>query len=451
MVLMALTFEKSTNYITMNSIRYISLFILLISGFLISSCNSSPRAKDEHGHSTQDKHDDEALEGMVVLNKKQRSALNLQLGVIQERTMAGFIKTNGQLEVSPADKAEITAFMGGNVKSISVFEGDKVRKGQILATLEHPDYISLQQEYIESFNNFTFLAKEYERQKALYDNNVGSGKNFQKVEADYNAAKSSYEGLGIRLQMLNLNTATIKKGTISQSVNILSPVEGYVSQVDISIGAYVDAQTKLFSVVNNDKIHADLLVYEKDMPHVQVGQKARLRIANQDEEHPATIFAIAKKFQKDIKAIVVHANFDDSPGNLIAESYVSGEIFNDKELMKAVPESAIVEDEGKSYIFIVNPMATNEAAHHDEHEDHGHDETDDDHHQNDGHDDGNHTADHTGDNIAFRMVEVIPGLIDNGYVAITIPQVISDDAQVVMAGAFYLLSDLKKSEAEHSH
>ncbi len=462
--------------------------LLLMLAAVISSCAGSSAEKQE-----EDEHDhNEATEGMAVLSQTQRDAINLKVGSVSMRNMSAIIKANGVLKVSPTDKAEITSFMGGNVKSIKVFQGDKVRKYQVLATLEHPDFIKLQQEFIQASQNYLFSKKEYERQKELFENNAGSGKAFQKTESEYQSNKAQYEGLKIRLKMLNLDCQAIEKGNLATEVKIISPIAGYVNQIDISLGSFVNSETKMFTISNNNNIHADLLVYEKEIADLSVGQKARLKVANMpDVELDAKIFSIAKEYKKDEKAVIVHAHIKNAPDKLIAGSYVSGDIFTQNVNVQSVPETAIVQDGGKKYIFVFDEkgsIAANE-EHKEGADDHDHGDNNqgaDDHDQDvDNHDQGADDHDHDADDhdhdadkndqdadnhdhdaddhdhssyesfknhkIAFRMVEVITGIEDNGYVAIKLIEPLSKDAQIVLDGAFYLLSDLKKSEAAHVH
>ena len=221
------------------------VFIVLITFVGLISCNSNKEDKQE------EEHEEHGAEGVVALNEKQQEALNLKLGNFQMRNLTTVVKINGQLEVPPASSADITAVIGGNVKRISVFHGDKVKSGQLLAVLEHPDYISIQEDFAEIANSLEFLEKEFDRQKELFENNVGAGKDYQKAKSEYNTAKAKYEGLKSRLQMLHLSPEKVKTGQISNSVNIISPINGYVNEVNIKVGTYVDAKDKLFAWANS--------------------------------------------------------------------------------------------------------------------------------------------------------------------------------------------------------
>jgi len=424
---------------------YKTIPTLAIIALLFSSCGNS--SANKISEATEEHH--EETEGMALLGKVQRDALDLKMGKIEDRNMNTAVKTNGQLEVSPNDKADITSFIGGNVKTINVFHGDKVNKGKVLATLEHPDYIRLQEEFSQVSNRITYLEKEYNRQKELFENEVGSGKNFQKVQADYLTAKTEYKALKMRLEMVNLNPKEVESGKLFNSISIKAPISGYVNDINIKIGAFVNAETKIFSITNNKAIHADFLVYEKDVHSLNIGQKVSFNLANQpNKEYTATIFSIGKEFQADVRAIKVHAKIDNPSDNFIIDSYISGYIHTNSLTTKAVPESAIVSDGGKSYIFVLDKKATEAAEH--ESDEHGHDhgqEAKTSEHKDDEHEEDNHSD----EKWAFRMVEVITGTIDNNYVEISLVEPLESDAKVVLNCAYYILSDLKKSEAEHTH
>jgi biotin carboxyl carrier protein len=235
------------------------IIIALLAVVTLMSCNNNKSKNSEPGEHTEK----EGPEGVVLLNPQQREALDLELGTFQMRNLTTMVKTNGEMQVPPASSAEVTAVIGGNVRDIRVFHGDKVRRGQTLAILEHPDYIKLQEDFAELASRLEFLEMEYERQKELFENNVGAGREFQQVKSEYNSAKAKYQGLKARLQLLHLSPEKVKEGEISNSVPIVSPINGYVNEIDVKVGTYAGAQDMLFEITDNSEIHADFLVYWK--------------------------------------------------------------------------------------------------------------------------------------------------------------------------------------------
>ncbi len=421
------------------------IFIAFIAIATLMSCNSG----NNKGHG-EEEHEEHGAEGVVVLKKNQREALNLKLGSFLMRNLTTVVKTNGQLEVPPSSSADVTAIIGGNVKSIKVFHGDKVSKGQLLAVLEHPDYIILQEQFSEVANKLEYLEKEYERQKELFENNVGAGKDYQQAKSEYNTAKAKYAGLKSRLQLLNLSTDKIEEGIISNTVNIISPINGFVNDVNIKVGTYVDAKDKLFAITDNSDMHADFMIYEKDVHLVKEGQKVHFTVSNRpSEELTATVFAIGKEFEANSRAVHIHAKINEKVSGLISGMYISGHLHTDEKYTRTLPNDAIVTEGTKSYIFIQDNEALEEHGH-DEHAEENGNHVDEESHE--GHEHGDVDDDDANDDkMAFKMIEVITGLKDDGYTEIHLIDSLPENTKVVMNAAYYLLADMKKEETEHDH
>lgn len=394
-------------------------FLAMIIVATLASCIENKKDKEEHAHHEETK-------DVIFLTQQQRQSLDLKLGSFQFRSLSTIIKTNGQLEVPPAASAEITAVIGGNVKEIKVFHGDKVNNGQVLAILEHPDYITLQEDFAETANKLDYIEKEYNRQKELFENNVGSGKDYQQIISEYRTVKSKYEGLKSRLKILNISPEKVLKGTISGTIPVVSPISGYVNDVNIKLGSFADAKDKLFTIADNREIHADFMIYENDIRLLKSGQKVYFTVANQpDRELEATIFAIGKEFESDTRAIHVHARLNNNPGDLIPGMYVSGNIRTNDENVRTLPNDAIVTEGNKSYIFILD-KSVKEVQHEGEEQ-------------------------HNENVMAFRRFEIVKGKQDGGFTEVKLLKSLPKNTQIVINSAYYLLSDMSKEETEHEH
>jgi len=403
-----------------------NILTVLIIAASLASCNTKTKSTEE-----QEEHEEQGIEGVVVLNANQRKALNLKLGKLQKRNLTTVVKTNGQLSVSPSASADITAVVGGNVKKIMVFQGDEVKKGQVLAVLEHPDYITMQEDFAVIANKLEYLEKEYQRQKELYENNVGAGKSYQQAKSEYNTAKAKYQGLKARLELLNISPDKVKRGEISNTINIKSPIHGFVNEINIKVGTYADAKDVLFEINDNSDIHADFMVYEKDVHLLKIGQKIHFTVSNRpDEELSAVIFAIGKEFEANTRAVPIHAKILEHVSGLIPGMYITGHLHTDKKLTTALPNDAIVKDGTKSFIFIVDQDALTNEALEDEHKEEGAKVE----HEND-------------DNLmAFKMVEIIQGVKDEGYTEVHLIDSLPENTQIVLNAAYYLLADMTKEE-----
>lgn len=394
----------------LNYFSAISVGFLLV--FTIAACSSDKKTVTPNNESSEH-HEGEAK--TAHLNKAQIKAIDLKVDTIAKREMSNILQVTGQTTVYPKDKADISTYIDANVKKIYVYQGDKVKKGQVLALLEHPSFIKLQADYLATFNQYNYLTNEFKRQKTLFAHEVGSKKKFQKVTAEYNTAKNQYQALKIQLEMLGVNTSSIEKGNIKRYINIISPIDGYVNAININIGHFVSAGSQLFTVSNLDNLHVELTVYEKDIAKVKIGQKIRLKSETTNEELIGFVFAIAKEYEANSKSVIVHVNLKTKPKTLIVGHFIKGEILLDKTKVSAVPKTAIVNNDGHDYIFIFKGID-----------------------QNDG-------------NLFYEMEEVILGKEQDDWQEITLVSEISPDTKVVYNGAYYLLSDMLKAEAEHTH
>ncbi|AKA35407.1 efflux RND transporter periplasmic adaptor subunit [Flagellimonas lutaonensis] len=381
----------------------------------LTACGDSNKetAGNKNANLEMEKEHSEGEAEEVMLTAKQFDALQMEIDTLQMRNMSGYVQANGQLEVPPQNEATITTVVGANVVSIEVIEGDKVNKGQTVAYLSHPNIIEKQTDYLNAFSNSQFLKKEYERQKTLYDAGVGSGANFQKAEAEYQASRSMVKGLEAQLQQLSISAPGVRNGTIYQRVSLRSPIEGFVQKVEIKTGQYVEPQTDLMEIVDTHHVHADLMVFEKDVHKVKEGQKVVFNVQSiPGKELTAEIYSVGKTFEQNPKAIHVHAEIENKEGNLIPGMYIQGRIQTENTQTKAMPEAAISADGERFFVF---------------------------------------SAEKEGDDWSFKAIEVTKGTHDGDWVAIDFLSEQEPNTQYAVNNAYYLMAELKKGEAEHSH
>ena len=396
---------------------YKILTIMVLSIF-VSACGNKEKHNNNDGHSDNEEqktevNDEHNESEEVMLSQQQYDALQMKIDTLALRNMSGYVEANGTLEVPPQNEAAITTVIGANVVSIEVIEGDKVNKGQVVAYLSHPNIIKLQTDYLNAYSNSNFLKKNYERQQKLYDAGVGSGANFQKAEAEYDASKAMVNGLEAQLRILNVNATSVRNGTIAQRIALRSPIEGFVQKVQVKTGQYVEPQTELFEIVNTHHVHADLMVFEKDAYKVKKGQKVTFTVQSiPDTELTAEIYSVSKTFEDNPKAVHIHAEIENKKGNLIPGMYIQGKIQVENTKTKALPESAIIKEGDRYYIFSVEKE---------------------------------------NDDWSFKPVEVILGAKDNNWIAVQSSEEIKPNTKFAYNNAYYLIAEMKKGEAEHEH
>lgn len=417
--------------------KYIIPAIIFSSSLFLVSCDSKPQKvlieiiePEEEGHD----------ENIVRISKEQDEVLQLKFEHLKKMNLNEFVSTSGKLQVPPQNQASISSPIGANVASINVIEGDVVRKGQVLATLTHPDLIQLQVDYQESINQLEYLKKDYERQEMLLKNNVASGKQFQQVKSEYLSLKAKNKGLEAKLRLLNINPSALKSGNIINNVPVLATISGAISKLEVNLGKYIEPQTELFEILNTDELHADLKVFESDITKVRTGQAVVFQINNQNgKSYHAKVTTIGKSFEENPRAVMVHSTVSTKNTGLLPGIFITGKIMTGESKVLAVPEAAVVTEGDKSFIFIVSYE-----------EEHEHGKEADGHKEEDEHGHGDE-AHEGGAKITLKMIEVLTGIKDRGFIEIKPLQKLDDKTLVAQNSAYYLLAEMKKSETEHSH
>ena len=371
----------------------------------------------------------EEEDSLVEMSEAQMRTAGVELGKIEEKQISGTIRVNGVLDVPPQQLVSISAPLGGFVKSTGLLQGSQVRKGQVIATIENIDFIQIQQDYLEAKSNLEFSKTDYERQQQLATENVNSAKTLQQSKTNYANWNAKYNGLLEKLKVLNVNVASVEQGKVTSTVNLYSPINGYVTQVNVNIGKFVNPTDVLFEIVDTEHLHAELIVFEKDVPRLKIGQKVRFMLANETKERKATVYLIGREIKAD-RTIQIHCHIDKEDKELLPGMYLTGIVETGGVLVPALPDEAVIDFQGQKYLFVVTEES---------HEDKSQGETE-------GHSD---TADSAHvDATHFAMVEVQIGHSELGYTEVIVPENFKRDSQVALKGAYAILSKLKNSEEE---
>ena len=406
------------------NIRSINILMLALSLTLFLGCEENSNSEKDTqetkaSDSKETKAHNEEEGGMrsVHLSEMKFNSLGIKVDTLPKKALSGIVEANGQLEVPPQYEATVTAVLGGNINSIKVIEGDKVNKGQILAYLSHPTLTKIQTDYINAYNRMQFLEKEFARQKRLYEAEVGSGKSFQQTQADYQSVQGEVRGYESQLRQLNLSVSRVRNGELYEYIPVVSPIEGYIKKVKVQIGQYVEPQTSMFMVVDNEHVHADLMVFEKDIYKVKEGQKISFTLESVPGSNlTGEIYSVGKQFEQNPKAVHVHAEIDNKKDYLIPGMYIKGKIRTGEDAVTALPEEAVIEEEGNPYIFTAQK------------------------HQKD-----------SKTEWELKPVQVRTGINEDGWVEIKLLEPLSEGTLVAYNNAYYLVSEMQKSQTSHGH
>jgi len=299
-------------------------------------------------------------EDQTVSNALSVTLTNTQItqsGIISEspalENIGHTIYANGTIDVPPQNKSVVSVQFGGFIKSLKVMDGMNVKKGQVLLTIQHPDLIQIQQDYLEVFSNVDYLEAEMVRQKKLSDEEAGSLKSYQQAKSQYAVAQAQLSGLRAKLNLAGLNQKALEKGTIQHTISVTAPCSGIVSKVNAELGMYAQPTDQLLEIIDIKNAHAEVTVFEKDIAYLKIGQKVKLSFTNYNETADAEVLLINRAINKD-RTIRVHCDIKQSK-DVLPGAYFKASIFTGEQKLHCIPTEAIVDLKGKQVVFIGKP------------------------------------------------------------------------------------------------
>jgi len=394
------------NFLNQNNMKP-KLFLLLFSAAVFAvSCNSK---KEESEHSGEH---EELPANVVEMNDAQYKTAGIELGNMEYKEISSVLKANGTVSVSPQNLVSVSAIMGGYVKSTSLVQGSPVTQGQVIAVIENPEFIELQQNYLESKSKLEYAETEYNRQKALYKENVNSAKTYELALSEYKTLQSSVAALEQKLKLIGISVKNLTVDKITGSVSVYSPISGYVKTVNVNVGKYVNPTDVIVEIVNTKNLTLELTIFEKDIDKVNIGQKLDFIIpAKPDDKMTASIFQVGKAINDD-KTVKIYCTVDKENKNLLPGMYVSATIETQNDSVTALPKESVLSFEDKNYIFIYSERKKE------------------------------------GEKFVtlFEAIEIEKGVTENGYIHVILPEKYDlKKTRIVIKGAYNLLSALKNA------
>ncbi|SNR31917.1 membrane fusion protein, cobalt-zinc-cadmium efflux system [Lutibacter agarilyticus] len=329
--------------------KYILKSVCIVSAMLIISCTSTKKSDETIETVTHDN------DNLVEITVEQFQNSKMKIGKLSMETFNKGVVTNGHIDVPPANRAQVSAIMGGYVKTSPLLVGNWVEKGQRLLTLENPDYIEIQQKYLETFEQLNYLKSEYERQKTLFDEKITSQKNYLKAESTYKSTIALFNGLEQKLLLMNINPSNVKEGKITSIIPIYAPISGSVAEVYTSVGKFMDASEVLISIIDSKHKHLELIVFEKDVMSIKEGQLIEFQTPENSERiYKAEVHLIGTSIDQENRTVRVHGHLEDKKEPFLVGMYVEAKIITYTAEKLALPLEAVLEEDDKYYILILN-------------------------------------------------------------------------------------------------
>ncbi len=376
------------------NLKYTATLFLLILAF---SCKPG---KEENENPTP-----ESLNiNKINLSQQQEELAGIELGQIKKQLISEIVECSGNIEVPPQSLASVNAPLGGFVKEAKYYVGNFVSKGTLLAVLEHQNYIELQQKFLEAKSSIEYYQEEYKRQGELTVEDAASMKKLQKAKADFENYEAVFLSLKSQLEMIGINPDDIKINGITSTIEIKSPINGYISKLNANIGKYVNENESLYEIVNKEHLHLHLKIFENDILKIQTGQHIKFSLpGNKNEIYEAVVNTIGQDVDETERTINIHAHLTENNSVFRPGMFVNAIIQLSGDSVYSLPSEAIISADNQNFIFIR-------------------------------------------DNNGFTKIPIEKGIEQNNLVEIINPPQELLNAEIVTKGAYYLNAEIESEE-----
>ena len=366
----------------------------------------------ESGHHSEDK--EHHKEGEIHLTKEQVETVEIGFGDFLEVKINDYVATTGTLGLPPNAYSSVNAKSEGFIKDCKKYvEGTFIKKGVVMAFLENPEFIEHQREYLETAAELVYLKQELARQQSLVDDNAGALKNLQKLQSDVNLETTTAKSIAKQLDYLGIDVTNLSTENLVNRISIVAPMSGYITSINMHDGMYVTPQIELMEVVNEQHLHLELAVFEKDISAIKVEQKITYTVpALGLTQYEGDVHILGREFDTSNKTVRIHGHLEKKRPRFIKDLFVEAKIWLNDQTVKALPEKAIVKIGAFSYVYV-------------------------------GKEDGS--------KFKFQSIRVLPGSTDKGFTSVKLIDPIPEDMKMVTKGAYYVYAQSMVGELEHSH
>jgi cobalt-zinc-cadmium efflux system membrane fusion protein len=336
---------------TSNIYKILTLILVFSTFSCTEKTNTSTKSESQNQEVTDER---------IQITQAQFEQSKMTLGRFSDQSFPTVVSASGMIDVPPENRAVVNATMGGYIKTTPLLVGNKVKKGYLLVTIENPEFVAMQQEYMEVNEQLTFLKSEYDRQVSMKAENITSQKSFLKAESDYKTAVAKHTGLDKQLHMLNISPANVRAGKISSVASIYAPITGSITKVNVTKGSYVSPANEILEIIDTDHIHLELSVFEKDIMKVKKDQKINFKIPEAStESYKAEVHLVGTSIETN-RTIKVHGHLeDDANHNFLTGMFVNADIIVDTHQAKALPSTSIVIIDDLAYVLILDKKEGN--------------------------------------------------------------------------------------------
>jgi len=288
----------------------------------------------------------------ISLSSEQIIQTGIKTGSIKKQTIIEILFCNGTIEASPNQEAYVSVPINGYIKKILKRVDEYVKKGDVLAILEHPDYIDLQRDFLETKSQYIYYREDFKRQGELSLENATSIKKMQQAQKEFRRIEARYFALKKHLEFIGINADSLFVDKIKTSILLKSPISGYLTKSKGKIGQLCTPDKPVFQIVSNTDAVLFLQVPESEAQLIKKGQVIEFNTTlDQNKKYQAVLKSSTKSVDEN-NAVNLHAKIHDIDNTLMPGMYVKAKIIVSSDSVYAISNKALVKSNESYFIFI---------------------------------------------------------------------------------------------------
>jgi len=297
----------------------------------------------------------------ITLTQTAQREIGLKTETVQQQMFTKYLTVPAKVVTNQDNEALVGSLVSGRVYKVLVKAGDYVKAGQVLMLVEGLEIGDIKAGYLAAKANVEFRKANYERQKKLLAENIGSQKNVLEAQNDYDKARADFGAEKNRINAIGLSDNDITNTTNNAAENrydgalaVKSPLSGVVAERHVVIGQLLDASANAFKIINLGTVWVDGQIHEKDVPFLTgVKQAEFFSTAYPNEPLSGTISYIGQVIDETTRTLTVRAEFKNESRTLKPQMFGELKIPCKKNMPAlVVPAEALVKIDNADYVFV---------------------------------------------------------------------------------------------------
>ncbi len=292
-------------------------------------------------------------ENTVLLSAEQIKDLGISLGKLTVASQIPVLYAPAKVVIPPNKDYIVSASQAGLITQLTASVGDKVTKGQVLAHINSADLLALQSQYLQANRALALATATYNRDKKLLQDGIIANRREQETLSQYNAALLTANEAKQHLQIAGMSAIAIEQLSQSQRLNseldVHAPITGSIIERIAVAGTRIDNLAPIYRVANLDELWLEINIPQERIGTIKIGDSVLI----ENTHITAQINLLGESVNADNQTLLARAIINGTQASIRAGQKINIQIIQPAtQAVFSVPNSAIAQNDGKSYVFV---------------------------------------------------------------------------------------------------